>query len=469
MRCFVLGFLAAAAVAQQGKGKAGPAPVVQAPQAALAGQPPHFGAETQEPVTAPRLTNAVTDWINALRLAVDGVPGTSNHHHARYLGLLNEIIFKALSQNTNSALTSDVVTSYAAHQYLSYTFPQAQSGYFDALMNVYAGYYNGTYQYRDALDALVLPIVRRVLVRETGRGMANFVQNYVAPSTIGANRSTLERYQGQYQFTDVPNDKVRVFYRDNSTYINWQERGHFGTIKPYFNSLDSYVQGLRPIVVGTDLYNRNLNESRVLGSNDRSTKDKYNYETPFYWLNDWAQLPVIWTAMARAALPANTSNLETARFFAALGLGIFEATNTCYGMKWGRVGNLSALWRPITAHRSGDTFGHSPLPNWTPQLSTPMHPEYPSGHCSHASAAMEIMRLALGTDNITVVLPTDYSARTPNSIPISNRRFTSLSDVENDVANSRVMGGVHWRSSCDDAFIFSRRAAQAAHAFFYQQ
>jgi len=470
--------LLAATVAQKGKGKAqmqAPAPMqaptqAQAPASAKPQAPAHVAVETAEHATPPVLINAVTDWVQALSLAVDNVVGISNHHHARWLGLLNEVVFKALTKNTNKDLTDDVVTAYASHQFLSYNFPQMQSGYFDVLMNVYVDYYKGPYAHRAALDTLVLPVVKRILVRETGSGIVNFVQNYVAPNTIGADHATLLKYEGKYQFTDVPNDKITVNYKDKPTQMNWQERGHFGTIKPYFNPLVTYVDGLEPIVVGTSKYNTNLAESQAFGSNDATTKDTYNWNTPRYWLNDWAHLPVAWTSIARSQLDPKLSNLESSKFFATLGLGIFEACNTCYGMKWGRVGNTSSLWRPETAIRSGDTFGNAAVAGWTPELVTPMHPEYPSGHCAHSGAAMEVLRLVLGKDDLngSVVLVTDWSQHNPNSTALPNRKFTSLTQVEKDVGNSRVLGGVHYRSSCEDAWVLARKAAQAAYNSFYK-
>jgi len=379
-------------------------------------------------------------------------------------------MYKALKANTNSDLTDDVVASYAAHQFISYNFPQMQSGYFDPLMNLYANYYNGTYPHRDALDSLVLPIVKRILVRETGRGIVNFVQNYVAPNTIGVDRATLQKYEGKYQFTDVPNDKVTVEqFHGKPAQMNWQERGHFGTIKPFFNPLITYVTGLAPIVIGTPEYNKNLAEAQKYGSNDKSSKDAYNWNTPIFWLNDWGHLPVTWTQIARANLDPKLSNLETARFFATLGLGIFEACNTNYGMKWGRVSGTNSLWRPQTAIRSGDTFGNAAVAGWTPQLTTPMHPEYPSGHCAHTSAAMEVLRLVLGKDDINIVVATDWSAHNPTMAALPNRKFTSLTNLLNDVGNSRILGGVHYRDSCNDAITLAKRAADAAHSFFYKK
>jgi len=94
------------------------------------------------------------------------------------------------------------------------------------------------------------------------------------------DQETLKKYQGKYQFTDVPKDKVTVSYKGKDSQMNWQERGHFGTIKPYFKALSTYAQGLSPIVVGTPKYNQNLVESQRYGSNDKKSKDSYNYNTP---------------------------------------------------------------------------------------------------------------------------------------------------------------------------------------------
>jgi len=294
-----------------------------------------------------------------------------------------------------------------------------------------------------------------------------FEQDWVAPTTIGVDRATLAKYQGKYQITDAPNDKVTVDFKDKPTKINWQEGSQFGTIKPYFGPLIGYAKGLKPIEVGTPQYDKDFEEVQNYGSNDQTSKDKYNWETPLFWQNDWSHMPVIWTDIARANLDAKLSNLETARFFAALGLGIFEAVNTNYGISWGRVSGTNALWRPITAMRSGDTFSHAPIPNWTPELSTPMQPEYPSGHCAHTAAAMQVLRLVLGVDAVNHVIKTDWSEHNLGSAALPNRKFTSLGAIEADVGNSRVLGGVHWRSSCNDALVIGRRTANASYAFFY--
>jgi len=299
----------------------------------------------------------------------------------------------------------------------------------------------------------------------------NFVQNYVAPNTIGVDRATLQKYEGLYQFTDFPCcDKISVPYKGHNVNMNWQERGHFGTIKPYFGNLYDYVVGLAPIVPGTAEYDANLREAQAYGSNDSTTKDKYNWETPFFWLHDWAGLPVRWTQIARVRSDPKMSTVETARMFAALGLGVFEACNANYGMKWGHLLNTTSLWRPETAIRSGDTFGHTAVGSWSPQLTTPMHPEFPSGHCAHSGAAMEGLRIALGGDSLGaqgLVIDTDWNQHNPQAPAIPNRRYYNLTQIEHDIMNARIYGGIHYRASCVGAWVLAHKAAQSAFASFY--
>jgi len=138
-------------------------------------------------------------------------------------------------------------------------------------------------------------------------------------------------------------------------------------------------------------------------------------------------------------------------------------------MKW-----LFNVWRPLTAIRSGDTFGHAAQSNWAPQLGTPMHPEYVSGHCAHSGAAMEYMRLVFGNDTISpVVLRSDYNDYMHlyggNNKTVPNRSFNSLTQLKEDVGNSRVLAGVHWRFSCDDGWAVAKNAAAASHSFWYSQ
>jgi hypothetical protein len=420
---------------------------------------------TDAPVSEMTLNNVVTDWVDALSEAIENCP-ISNHHAARLYGLTGEAMFLALQKYEDGSFpdfSDSDVASYAAHQIISYHYPQWQSAHLDPLLEAFV---NRTLapEVRKEIDSIVLPAVRGILTREASSGIANWVQFTPAPSTIGADAETLEEFQGKYQYTDPMYTSVTL----NSETIdkNWQERGHFGTVDPYFKPLSAYVTGLYSGVVGSEEYDADLKEAQTKGSNDPSTKSDYEFATPYFWLFDMPHLPPTFLTIARSHLPEDLSPLETARFIAAFGLGIFEAANTNYGMKWGWVTGTTPLWRPLTAVRSGDTFGNEVDEDWTPQLTTPQHPEWPSGHCAHTGAATHALRMYLGGDDIDVVLGTDYQEVNDPDFPIDNRRYTTLTDVYEDVEDSRVFGGVHYRKSCKDANTLGKKAMEASFQYF---
>jgi hypothetical protein len=53
-----------------------------------------------------------------------------------------------------------------------------------------------------------------------------------------------------------------------------------------------------------------------------------------------------------------------------------------------------SFWRPLTAIRNGDQDGNPATQrdaNWEPLLKTPLHPEYPCGHCVIISALTTVL------------------------------------------------------------------------------
>jgi membrane-associated phospholipid phosphatase len=128
--------------------------------------------------------------------------------------------------------------------------------------------------------------------------------------------------------------------------------------------------------------------------------------------------------------------------FALLNVSMADAGIACWDAKYRYV-----FWRPITAIRLGDTDGNAgtdPDPNWVPWLDsfptgTPAHPEYPSGHSTVSGAASHILATAFG-DNTPFSLTSDVWTGT--------RNFSSFSAAVAEIADARVFGGIHFRTSC---------------------
>jgi hypothetical protein len=102
------------------------------------------------------------------------------------------------------------------------------------------------------------------------------------------------------------------------------------------------------------------------------------------------------------------------------------------------------FWRPVTAIRHLVDDGNPDTtadPTWEPLVvTTPPHPEYPCGHCLSAGAVGAVIEAEFGAAAPPIVLQ-DKEALL--------RRFDSPRDYIDDVSESRLLAGVHYRFSVD--------------------
>ena len=122
-----------------------------------------------------------------------------------------------------------------------------------------------------------------------------------------------------------------------------------------------------------------------------------------------------------------------------------------------------AFWRPITAIRAGDTDDNDATigdPAWAPLLpATPNHPEYPSAHSCITPAGGRVIARFLGTGEI------DFTV--PSLTGLGDRHFARVKDLEYDVGNARIWGGIHYRSAVEDGINIGKKTADhvLAHHF----
>lgn len=118
------------------------------------------------------------------------------------------------------------------------------------------------------------------------------------------------------------------------------------------------------------------------------------------------------------------------------------------------------FWRPITAIRNGSDDGNpatEPDPAWEPLIQTPLHPEYPCGHCTQAGAIAEIMSAETGK-------------RPPGGVRVASRSIPasavqvlpSWDEWVRQVNFSRTLGGVHYRFSNEAGEEIGRKVARMA-------
>ena len=127
---------------------------------------------------------------------------------------------------------------------------------------------------------------------------------------------------------------------------------------------------------------------------------------------------------------------ENAAGFALINMAVSADLVSVFETKYFYV-----FWRPVTAIRAGDTDGNpstEPDTAWTPFITTPSFPGYPSAHASGSGAARRVAELLYG--------PVDHAITLSHpAIPAVTLQYTSFRDITDDIDDARVYGGIHFR------------------------
>jgi hypothetical protein len=204
-----------------------------------------------------------------------------------------------------------------------------------------------------------------------------------------------------------------------------------------------------PALTGAQ-YAADFNETMAMG-NDASPSSRTPDQTLLarFWNGD--TVTYLWGRVAASLVRRqNNSLLENARLFAQLSLAMADAVIATWDTKY-----TYAFWRPVTAVRFAAADGNPatmPDPAWTPLLTTPCHPEYPSAHSTLSTAAATVLASYFGGKTTFTV---DSSL-----LPGVQRTFNSFSDALNELADARVFGGMHFRTSCEQGRALGRKVGK---------
>lgn len=203
-----------------------------------------------------------------------------------------------------------------------------------------------------------------------------------------------------------------------------------------------------PPALSSAQYAAGLNEVEGLGSATSSTRTADQTLTAFLWANPPVSDALMFGVVRSVAVARNNSTEENARLFALVYMAFHDSLQTTFTSQY-----HYGLWRPVTAIRRADEDGNpdtAPDPGWESLLGpagTPPHPSYASNASSASSSLATTLALFYGRDDVQFQI--NFGGN-----PNVTRDYLSFSALTNEIARSRVFGGVH--------FPFDTAAGQSA-------
>jgi hypothetical protein len=147
------------------------------------------------------------------------------------------------------------------------------------------------------------------------------------------------------------------------------------------------------------------------------------------------------------------SLIDAARLFAFLNASIADGLQTSFTSKF-----VYNLWRPVTAIRQADTDLNDATtadPTWLPLLPTPPYPSHAGNMaCLSFASARACARLWAGRHSVFGNLDSN------DGLDNVTREFTAFSQLAQQMARSRIHGGIHFQFESDASFAVCPEVAE---------
>jgi hypothetical protein len=328
--------------------------------------------------------------------------------------------------------SSEAAAAQAGHDILTALFP-AQQGTFDALLeSQLAG----------------LPRGRALLGRFIGHRVAMEIlewrQNdgWAAPDPA----YVLPPFPGLWQPTP-PALSLATFTR-------------FPNVTPFALLTATQYLPPPPPTLTSERYATDFDEVKRLGSvtSTERTEEQTLLAQLFAGVIDPVPFFSFWNILTGDLAEARGLSLvDTARLFALVNVSIHDGLQTSFTSKF-----VYGLWRPVTAiQRADEDLNDATIadPTWLPLLATPPYPSYAGNAGCLSKAGSRALELALGTNEVAL------SFTWPGT-PAYTREWTSLSQLADTVAKSRVWGGIHFQFDTDASQVSCKNVADYVFANF---
>jgi len=223
---------------------------------------------------------------------------------------------------------------------------------------------------------------------------------------------------------------------------------HWRNVNPFGVQSSSQFRADPPPGLTSDEYAKDLNEVLALGdiNSPNRSQDRANVARIYA-----AQPPHQgWNSVARQIINTRDDDItDTARVLALMNMSLSDAHITVFESKY-----FYRTWRPETAIPRAVEDGNpdTAASAFTPFIVTPCFPGYPSAHGAGAGAAGRILWKAYGRHHTVT--------NSHPGVPGVVLTYHDLLDIEKDVSDARVYGGIHFRTDQDAAEQQGKSVAQ---------
>jgi hypothetical protein len=224
----------------------------------------------------------------------------------------------------------------------------------------------------------------------------------------------------------------------------------FATMTPWAIPSPAQFPLNGPPALTSSVYTADFNEVKSLGKSDSNARTQTQTDIARFWASSNSP-NYLWNRVAvRLAAERHTNLSENARLFALLNVSIADAGISV----WNAKKNYN-FWRPITAIQLADTDGNVGTiadTSWTPLLTTPPYPDYPSGLCGTSGGGIGVLVDFFGEDSAFFL--------DSNGLPNVVRSFANFQSAQDECVDARVFSGIHFRTADFDGAQLGRAVAR---------
>ena len=286
----------------------------------------------------------------------------------------------------------------------------------------------------------------------------------------------------------IPSNAPGKWRQDPVSQIPLAMGAHWGEVAPFVLRSGRQFRVPPPPDMTSAAYAAAFEEAKRFGGDGVTTptvRTEAQRLTGIFWAYDGTPSlcapPRLYNQIAvLIARERGTKVHDLARLLALVNAAMADAGVAIWESKY-----FYAFWRPVTGIREADpetgptgagdgnaaTVGDpkfmplgAPASNLAGPNFTPPFPAYPSGHAGFGGALFQILREFYGTDRIAFTFVSDELngetiANDGTIRPRAPRRFSSLSEAEEENGQSRIYLGIHWSFDKTEGIAQGRRVA----------